>query len=115
MKWIFILLILKFIIVHSLNDTTTNDDDDTNIYIDIIFTSNEHTSNDQSAAVQRTFDNKPEFQALYSFGLYTDYSSILTNEIVENYIQAVELGNEYQEWYDLLIKQTNSHFKSAQI
>ena len=40
---------------------------------------------------------------------YTD------TDIVENYIQAVELGNEYQEWYDLLIKQTNSHFKSAQI
>jgi hypothetical protein len=40
---------------------------------------------------------------------YTD------TDIVKNYIEAVELGKEYQEWYDYLIKQTNSLFKSDQI
>lgn len=36
-------------------------------------------------------------------------------DIVKNHTEAVELGKEYQEWYNLLIGQTNSLFKLAQI
>jgi len=104
MKWLFILLILKFLIVHSLNDTTAYSDeeateiDDANIYVDIlvsdlIATNRSHSLNNNLTPTklhkQRTFDESdgPDFHALYSFGLYTDYSNVLTSQLVENYIQ----------------------------
>jgi len=57
---------------------------------------------------------------LENLSLHFDNLKILKNpyvdtDIVKNYTEAVELGKEYQEWYDLLIRQTNSLVKLAQI
>ncbi len=89
MKWVFTLLILKFLIVHSLNNPASIDHD-SEIYIDLLLSAQDHHTNRSVTAKSASLHmhlKKPDYQALYSFGLYTDYSNILTNEIVENYIQ----------------------------